>query len=170
MKCDLSLVIFDGKPRAAYPRHTQAEVYASGFSRSEGVVIVDGLFFSDDPIPALEQRVRELEASEESLTAACHSFDLQVKELESRQFCKLCDDGQDAEKVRDDAYCEILHLRQEITTLKADLALYKAALEVAATKIAAGRGELMRRGEIPQEPVYTDVIQATLLAEAKRRI
>lgn len=41
------LVSFDGMPRAAYPRKTSAEVYASGFSDNTKIKITEGFFLSE---------------------------------------------------------------------------------------------------------------------------
>jgi len=41
---ELHLVLNNGKPQAAYPRKVQAEIYASGFSKNEGVKIISGTF------------------------------------------------------------------------------------------------------------------------------
>ena len=46
--CSLFLTYCDGRPYAAYPRHLQAEVYASGFSRNN-VEIVEGTFIPNKP-------------------------------------------------------------------------------------------------------------------------
>ena len=41
----LFLVSCDGNPRSAYPRHVQAKVYASGFSKP--VKIIEGVFIEN---------------------------------------------------------------------------------------------------------------------------
>ncbi|MDZ4202065.1 MAG: hypothetical protein U1C96_07995 [Gallionella sp.] len=41
---ELHLVLNNGKAQAAYPRKLQAEIYASGFSKNDGVKIISGTF------------------------------------------------------------------------------------------------------------------------------
>lgn len=52
---ELHLVTNNGKPQAAYARRLQAEIYASGFSKNDGVEIITGIF-----TPNVELRGRAL--------------------------------------------------------------------------------------------------------------
>ncbi|MGZ3235745.1 MAG: hypothetical protein ACXU8A_00045 [Burkholderiaceae bacterium] len=50
----ITLVKRNGEPQAAYPRRLQAEVYASGFSKNDGLELIDGVFYAS-PLPAVQQ-------------------------------------------------------------------------------------------------------------------
>lgn len=49
----LYLVMYEGKPCAAYPRLVQSKVYASGFSRD--CIIISGEFVEDAPQEIAEE-------------------------------------------------------------------------------------------------------------------
>lgn len=50
----MTLVMRNGEPHAAYPRRKQAEVYASGFSGNEGLELIDGAFNSAAPVSSAQ--------------------------------------------------------------------------------------------------------------------